>query len=290
MSKYIAVDVGATKIRIGTFDGEKLTRKVAKGITNEGPIKEIVSYLKNAESYEGIGIASAGPLNLREGYAVLINFNNLKVNYLKDLKPYGKVYLTNDCVAGLLAESQIGNAKGSKNAVYITFSTGIGAGVMVDGHVLIGKDGNAHEVGHIVVNFDEEVVCGCGKYSHWEAYCGGRNIPAFFEKVTGIKVKSAEEAFKLFYDGVKGSEKFMELCMKINSAGVASVINAYDPEVVLLSGSVFLNNEALFLEGLNKYLPRFVTNSMPKIVTARLKEDAVIYGAGILAKLKGELP
>ncbi|MGC8568732.1 MAG: ROK family protein [Nitrososphaeria archaeon] len=287
----VAVDVGATKVRIASFRGRRIQNKKIYSIAEYGdPVKIIESYVNELGGARKIGIASAGPLDIKMGSARLLNFGNLEVNYVERLGRLARVYLANDCVAGLLAEHKLGAARGSQNAVYITFSTGIGAGVMVDGHFLLGKDGNAHEVGHLVLNFEDDVKCGCGGTGHWEAYCGGRNMPVFYKKLTGSSVSSSHEIFTLYNSGDRKAIEFMERCMKINAAGVASVINAYDPEIVVLGGSVYLNNSEVFDKMLRKYIAQYVINRPPAIVRASLGDEAVIYGAGLLAAMSGRLP
>ncbi|MGC8592857.1 MAG: ROK family protein [Nitrososphaeria archaeon] len=292
MKCVIAVDVGASNLRLATFSGRKMKNRISfKLQSSVNPIDYIEEYLKKfSQTCSPIGIASAGPIDIKKGSVKLINYNNLTINYVESLKGYGDVYITNDCIAGLLAEKRFGEAKKTKNAVYLTFSSGIGAGVMVDGHILIGKDGNAHEIGHLVLNYEDDTVCGCGKNGHWEAYCGGKSMPKFFYKVTGKKVISPEEIFKMYYEGQSEAVEFIEKCMKINAAGLASLIDAYDPEVIILSGSVYLNNEDVFMKKLQELTKNYVMNRMPELTTARLREDSVIFGAGILATLKGKLP
>ncbi len=287
----VAVDVGATKVRIASFRNRRVENKKIYSISTYGdPVKIIESYVNELGGAHKIGIASAGPLDVKRGSARLLNFGNLEVNYVERLGRLARIYVANDCVAGLLAEHKLGAARGSQNAVYVTFSTGIGAGVMVDGHFLLGKDGNAHEVGHLVLNFDDDIKCGCGGTGHWEAYCGGKNMPAFYEKLTGSTVSSSGEIFTLYRNGDQKTVEFMEKCMRINAAGIASIINAYDPEIVVLGGSVYLNNSEVFDKMLSKYIAQYVMNRPPAIVRASFGEDAVIYGAGLLAAMNGKLP
>jgi glucokinase len=85
----------------------------------------------------------------------------------------------NDCAAAVLGERHFGAGKGLENLAYVTLSTGLGGGAIVDGHLLIGKDGNAVEVGHITIDPGSSLICGCGSPGHWEAYSSGSNIPNF---------------------------------------------------------------------------------------------------------------
>ena len=75
-----------------------------------------------------------------------------------------------------MGEWIFGTGKGLKNLAYITLSSGVGGGVIVDNVLLIGKDGNAAEIGHMVIDFEGRLACNCGGRGHWEAYCSGAGI------------------------------------------------------------------------------------------------------------------
>jgi len=88
------------------------------------------------------------------------------------------VYLHNDTTAGVIGE-RFHAASNPDDMVYITISSGIGAGVCSDGRITSGWDGNAGEVGHYVVDPRGRLTCGCGHDGHWEAYCSGNAIPDY---------------------------------------------------------------------------------------------------------------
>ncbi|MEM4102441.1 MAG: ROK family protein, partial [Conexivisphaerales archaeon] len=152
-SKYLAIDLGATNLRIGLWDGQRIINRQTTSMIGVDEY-QIVKFLKGYASYfnfESIGLASAGPLDLKRGTIRPINWIDKEINIVEELeKNLGKLtYLQNDCVASALAELIFGAGKNVNNLLYITMSTGIGAGAVVDGHVLLGKDGNAHEIGHL---------------------------------------------------------------------------------------------------------------------------------------------
>ena len=133
-----------------------------------------------------IGVGSIGPIDLRRG--MITNTPNYPFKEIPVVEPLREwfgvpVRIANDCTAGVLGEHFYGAGKGVYNLFYVTFSTGLGGGAMVDGHLLMGKDGNAVEVGHLTIDPDSEIVCGCGCPGHWEAYCGGMNIPRFARRL-----------------------------------------------------------------------------------------------------------
>jgi glucokinase len=292
-SKYLAIDLGATNLRVGLWDGRRITGRETASMVGADE-RSIIGFLKNytsSLSFESVGLASAGPLDLKRGTIRPINWINREINIVKELEDNlgAKTYLQNDCVASVLAELVFGAGKDVNNLLYITMSTGIGAGAVVDGRVLLGKDGNAHEIGHLVVNYDDDIRCGCGGKSHWEAYCGGANLPKFFKKYSGLDVADPAQIFKMARDGNTAARDFVTQCAKISAAGIGSAINAYDPDIVTLGGSVFLNNSDLLLGEIMGQVKHYIVNRMPAIIPTPLGHDAPLIGAGILAGNGGTL-
>ena len=298
----IAVDIGATYIRLGLGNRKgRFLVKVKERTPQEGDEYTIANYIiklidefvpyRYLKRVKGIGVGSIGPLNLKEGR--IVNTPNIKIKnsfIVGPIREYFNIptYLLNDCVAGVWGEKHYGAGKGVRNLVYITISTGIGGGVVVDDHLLLGKDGNAHEIGHIVIDYRSRLKCGCGGYGHWEGYASGANIPNFIRLVIKrkrLKIGSewldinAKEFFMKVREGDYIALKvFKELC-RVYAAGVASVINVYDPELVTIGGSVFLNNYDLLYRPIVKYTKKYLINRMPKIIKTSLGDDVVLYGA-----------
>jgi len=318
--KYIiGVDLGGTWVRVALSDEkgkimEKMQEKVdvssEKAISNQ--IVKIVRILcdrsgVDVASLEGVGIASAGPLDIKEG--ALINPTNLPFDYVPLTGPISEqlsvpAFLTNDCTAAVLGEREFGAGRGLDNLVYITMGTGIGGGAIVDGHLLLGKDGNAVEIGHITIDYEGRLECGCGKRGHWEAYCSGRNIPNYvrmrleeideelkrqsllFKKIKGeVSQLSSQDLFEAAKRGDKLSLQLVEELGVLNAIGFANVINAYDPSLITVGGTVALKNEELILPPIRKYVKNYAVNRLPKIIVTPLGENIGIYG-GISMVLK----
>jgi|GEM_PF-4394222 len=127
-------------------------------------------------------VAAVGPLDHDVGASVEPVNVSAGVDRIPLVDPLGtlvstdRLHLHNDATAGAIGERFFGD--GETDLVYLTLSTGIGAGAVVDGHVLSGWGGNAVEVGHATV-VPGGRPCGCGGAGHWEAYCGGANVPAY---------------------------------------------------------------------------------------------------------------
>ena len=131
-----------------------------------------------------------------------------------------------------------------------------------------------------------------------EAIAGGGNIPKsarwYLEKryrgqmsELALMVKESKATTPDLFNGFKRGDpfavEFIDYVLKAIAAGVANTINAYDPEVVILGGSVFLNNVDIIMDGLNKYVKRYVANRMPEITGTRFGDDIGIIGAAALA-------
>jgi glucokinase len=308
----IGVDVGATNIKIVLGDGtgkiltkrsETTDKKSPTSISNQ-IIKMVHSLQKeNAEAKKaiGIGIGSAGPLDLEKGG--LMKPTNMPYDFVplvEPLKDASKLptYLLNDCAAAAIGEKHFGAGKEHRNMVYITISTGIGGGVYVDDHLLIGKNGNAHEIGHFTIDSRGRLQCGCGKRGHWEAYCAGSNIPNFVrllldekkpkEIANSLLLKSANEDLsrltaKTLFDAAKvGDPLSIELVEEIgilNAVGFACVIDAYDPSLITVGGAVALNNADMVIAPIKRLVRDHARNRLPEILLTPLGEYIVAHGA-----------
>lgn len=316
---WVGVDLGATWVRVVLSDAEghfigRMREKV--DVTSSDAIgKQIVRLTRflcgkcgfDIRAMKGLGIASAGPLNMEEG--TLVHPPNMPFPHVSLTEPVKEqlgvaTCLINDCAAAALGENRFGAAKGLDNFVYITISTGIGAGVIENGTLLLGKDGNGHEVGHFVIDCEGRLTCGCGRKGHWEGYCSGRNMPNFVR----MRVKDLPErtvkgslltrrfgidlleltAADLFEAAAKGDDLSRKLVNEIgvlNAMGFATAINAYDPSLITVGGTVTLKNKAAVLFPIRRHVKEYAINRVPRIVVTPLGEDVVLYGA-VAAALK----
>ena len=311
--KYsLGVDIGATWVRVAIANpsGDILekTKEPIETSSELGVSNQIAKM--GRELFErigctpkeliGIGIASAGPMNRKEGK--LISPSNIPLEIVPLAEPLERefdtgVELLNDGVSAVLAESKYGAGIDNDNLVYITISTGIGGGAIIDGNLLIGKNGNAVEVGHFTIDEAGKLECGCGRRGHWEAYCAGSNIPNFVElkldegQFTGedspiLEAKKADfenfEPKDLFDLASAGDDLALDLVKEMgrfNAIGFATVTEAYDPELITVGGGVALNNPELILEPMKKRIEDYTQNEVPEIKITPLKEESVLLGA-----------
>lgn len=293
---FLGIDVGATKIRAAISDGKEILSRVKRDTNKEslaGFQKQLIEVVKELCNQSGIKVrdlqaicvASFGPLNQRTGE--LINPVHLPFQRVPIVGPMQKklgvpVYLVNDCRAAVVGEHEHGIGRGIDNLVFVNLGAGIGAGVYVDGKLILGKDGNAHEVGHYTIDMEERLTCFCGKKGHWEAYCSGRGI-VNFAKMKGIGETTPEKIFEKARKGDEKIKKFLEEVGRLNAIGFANVINSYDPQMILVGGALALEGKELILDPIREKVGRYAVNAIPQIELSRLGEEAGIHGAVSLA-------
>lgn len=305
------VDIGATNIRVvlANVKGQILVKisertdvkNGALGISNQviRLIRSIMIKDSKFRKIEGVGVGSAGPLHMKKGG--LIHPSNIPYDFVPLVEPIEKEFgfktlLLNDCSAAVMGEHFYGAGLGVNNLAYVTISTGIGGGVYVDGHLLMGKDGNAAEIGHFTIDYKGRLTCGCGGKGHWEAYCSGRGIPSFLNLILKDKSKELESSNLLhfFQRGGRPSARnlyasartgdslalsIVDMIGNLNAIGFACVNDAYDPSLITVGGSITLNNSDLIIEPIKKYIDRYSINRAPAIKISPLGGDVVIYGA-----------
>jgi glucokinase len=240
---------------------------------------------------------------------VLTMPTNLPLDSVPITGPVGEeldvpTYLVNDGTAGVLGERRFGAGRGVNNLVYVSIGTGIGGGAIVDGHLLLGKDGNAVEIGHFVIDYEGRLTCGCGKKGHWEAYCSGKNIPNFVrmrlkdtnqeivaraESVLCTKIVddlanlSSQGLFESAKQGDKFALQLVEEIGVLNAIGCANIISAYDPSLILIGGSVTLENRNLILPPIRNHVVEHVQNRIPRIALTVLGQEVGLYGVVAIA-------
>ena len=307
MANYVGVDLGATNVRAVAADGDGTILGTAADDTPRGPTgigvtEAVLGVVRRAcaeagvdpESVAAAGIGAIGPLDLAEG--AVENPANLPDSIdripltgpLSVLLDTDRVYLHNDTNAGVIGE-RFYSERNPDDMVYLTISSGIGAGVCVDGHVLTGWDGNAGEVGHMTVDPQGRLTCGCGHDGHWEGYCSGNHIPryaAYLHDADPVETAlpmddpsfSAADVFE--HDG---SDEFathvVDQVAHWNAMGVANIVHAYAPLVVYVGGAVALNNPERILEPIRERMAGMVMSNVPEIRLTTLGDEVVVKGA-----------
>jgi glucokinase len=305
---YAGVDLGATNVRaaVADEDGDVVgsdRRGTPRGPTGIDVTEAVLDTLRAACADAGVdptdvraaGIASIGPLDLAEGTVEgPANFPDSVdtiplVGPASNLLDSESVWLHNDTVAGVIGERFHADSTPDDMA-YVTISSGIGAGVAVDGEVLEGWDGNAGELGHMVVDPQGRRTCGCGRDGHWEAYCSGNNIPEYARRLadedggvaTDLPLEDPEFSAKDVFDAA-GDDEFADYVVDQvgfwNAVGMTNLVQAYAPLVVYVGGAVALNNPEAVLDPIREHLDEGVFNNVPQVRLTTLGDDVVLKGA-----------
>lgn len=259
--KYVvAIDLGGTKIYTGLVDFNGNVKKEIKVDTeaNKG-VEQIVDNINKTINYviegiykeeiKAIGIGSPGPLNVKKGIIQSppnLPFRNYNIVEVLENEFNIPTFLDNDANCATLAEHLFGKGKGLENLVYITVSTGIGAGAILNGKIYRGSTSNALEVGHATIE-GKGVVCGCGNFGCAEALSSGTAIAKRGREVkesnacTTLKNYDNITAKEIFQESSKGdimSKIILEDALRNLGILVSNVANSFDPEMIILGGGV----------------------------------------------------
>jgi glucokinase len=198
-----ALDIGGTKLAATVANASGPLARVMAPTARSGSERAVgeqaISLLEQACATAGIepgmigrvGVSSCGPFIHADGGIALVTPNLCGgLSGAPDLpndwdripleavlrERFADVVIRNDCVAALIGERSFGALQDQANCVYVTWSTGIGFGLCVDGHILLGKHGNAGHAGHMLLDPASDALCGCGNRGDVEALVSGRNI------------------------------------------------------------------------------------------------------------------
>jgi glucokinase len=271
----VGIDVGGTNIVAGTVaqDGSEVLGVVSEPTRSDaGPeaVMERITQLARASMAHargreivGVGIGSPGPLDTKRGIVLLTPNLGWVDMPLRDRVAAGlglPATLDNDANCAALGEWWRGAARGADHVVGLTIGTGIGGGIVLNGEIYHGASDIAGEIGHMTIDSTGR-RCTCGNYGCLEAYASGPAIAA--RAVEGVEA-GAETALPQYVDGDltkitaqvvyeaahDGDEYALEVVrdtVKFLGAGVANIINIFNPQVIVICGGVTLAGDRLFV-------------------------------------------
>ena len=302
MAIAIGIDIGGTKTAIGLVDGEgKVFARTSLPTDLAVPPAEMVGRMAGAvralmeseglgePDIAGIGVGAPGPLSPADG--ILTCPPNLRawwgfnvVEAIGRELPY-PIRMENDATAATLAEKWVGAAAGAEHFVFVTISTGIGAGIYLHGKLLTGATGNAGDAGHIVVD-PAAGKCPCGQIGCWEWVASGTAIARQAAALLGREVH-AKEAFDLAAEGDAQMRALIDRVYHYVGVGCVSLINLFDPEMIVIGGGVSQAGPELF-DSVQQYVSKHALNPSGRgcrIVPAALLQDAGLIGAAALVHM-----
>lgn len=315
MKEYlIGIDLGGTKIAgaITDLKGNIIKESIIKTMAEYGDrsvVLRIINLIedliinsgKALEDIKAVGIGSPGPLDPEGG--IIITTPNLPFKNFDIVTPIKEkfkvpVFLDNDANIAAIGEYILGAGKGTKNMVYVTISTGIGGGAIINGKVYRGNTFNALEIGHMTL-LPDGPKCNCGNYGCFEALASGTAISRRAKEA----VESGRDTSLLNYDEITSYEVFKEAekgdsvarhvidsSLEYIGIGISNIITSFDPEVIVIGGGVMKAGQ-IILDRIKEVVEQRCFKNMAsacKIVPSHLGEKAGVIGAIALAMMEIE--
>jgi glucokinase len=266
----LALDIGGTKLAAGVVDesGRVHSFVVTPSEAERGPrtvLPRLFDLGRRAVSESGldwaevgaIGIGCGGPLDAARGVLIaplhLPGWHDVPVTAVAE-EAYGRpAVLENDATAAAAGEHRYGAGTGARNMVYLTISTGVGGGVVVDGRLYRGA-GNGAELGHVTVDWRGRPCRGCGRLGCLEAYVSGTSIAERAREavaqngsssLASLEGPTAEDVAAAARAGDEVAREIWDETVDALACGLTSIVNVFEPELVVLGGGVTRAGEQL---------------------------------------------
>lgn len=260
------VDLGGTKVAVSIADASGLRGRVAEPTAKEGAHDALARQIIRL-----VGVSSCGPFVLRDGLVELAAPNicgglagkarGLPNDWQTALleaplrQVFPRVRVENDGIGALAAERRWGalqiNGQPLANCAYVTWSTGIGMGLCVDGHVLHGKNGNAGHAGHLFVSDNDDALCGCGNVGDVEGLVAGNAIARRFGH---LGYTDAATLFVAASSGDTGAAVIIDELCRVMGRALYNLIVTLDLQRISIGGSVFWHHRELLLPKLQSHI------------------------------------
>lgn len=293
---YIGIDIGGTKCAVIKGDDKmNIVEKVKFPTTTlADTLERIFSEVERLMPACAIGISCGGPLNERRGIIMsppnLPGWDDVHITDMLTERFGIPAYLCNDANACALAEWRYGAGEGCDNMVFMTFGTGLGAGLIINGRLFSGSNGNAGELGHIRLAPDGPI--GYGKRGSFEGFCSGGGIAQLAKSYAEEKLKlgtptafckTAEELSKItakllseYADmGDADAIAVFEMSAERLGEGLSIVIDLLNPQRIVI-GSIFARCEKYFVKKMNEVIAHEAlapSAEICRVVPARLGEQ-----------------
>ncbi len=309
---FAGIDLGGTNIAVAIVDEYgnlygKARRKTAMPRPYHEIFDDMAVCVRDAVRYSGltmddiesVGIGCPGAINIQEGTVEFSNnlgfYDVPIVSYME--KALGKkIYVENDANAAAWGEFLAGSGKGTDNMIMVTLGTGVGSGIIVDGHLLTGAWGKGAELGHMVLRLDGE-PCTCGRKGCFETYASATALVNQTKAAMTANPYSDLWRVAPSLDQVNGKTAFdatdkiakgvVEQYLRYLAEGIVNIVNIFQPEVITLGGGISHSGEAILApireEIKERSFARF-GKEQTAVTCATLGNDAGIIGAALLWK------
>jgi glucokinase-like ROK family protein len=313
---FLGVDVKQNHINIGLIDLQKNLRELKENIpytlqNAQNSLDQLIGLIRNfiknssvsKEKILGLGINLSGRINYATGYSYsFFHFNEEPLSKIVEKELGIKTFLENDSRAMAYGEFSAGVVKEEKNILFLNMDYGLGMGVVINSQLYYGKSGFAGEFGHIPI-FNNEIICNCGKKGCLETEASGWALTRMFKekvsagsstiifsnknikasKIEDIQLEDVLEAAK--NDDVLAIDLIANVGERLGR-GIALLINIFNPELVIIGGSLAATGEYIRLpikSAINKYSLSLVSSDT-QLKVSQLGEKAGIIGACLLVR------
>ncbi len=307
-SYVVGIDLGGTKIAAALFDskGVLLNRELmetAGARTAEEVVQRMIGMIRSVSEGRpliGVGLASPGAVNSQDGIVIhgtnLPEWDNVPLKRWMESELGVEVKVVNDANAAAWGEYVRGAGKGSNNMVYVTFSTGIGAGIVMDGELLLGTNSFAGELGHNIID-PSGTECSCGRYGCWEVFASGtairdmalRKMESRTSMITELASRSGEKinsrhVFEAMALKDPVAVEVIERTIHYMAIGLANAVHTFNPDRIVIGGGVSKAGELLFpaLREKTEELVMKPYKGTYTIESVGLRDDVGLIGAAAL--------
>jgi glucokinase len=289
----LGLDIGGTKIAAGVVDADGGVHGFVTGpsaATSADGVPRLFDLGRRAVAGSGlqidaVGIGCGGPLDSANGILIaplhLPGWRDVPIAALAQEAFGVPAVLDNDATAGAAGEHRFGAGRGTRDMVYLTISTGVGGGVVIDGQLHRGRSGNGGELGHVTVDFHGRRCRGCGRRGCLEAYCSGTSIAERAEEA-GMRGATAADVAQAARAGDPVAVRVWEETCEALACGITSIVNLFEPEAVVLGGGVVRTGEQL-LGPVRERVVQQVIGEPPSIVAAAAGDAVGVVGAAAVA-------
>ncbi len=311
----LAIDIGGTKIAMAIISeqGEVIARQTLPTLASEGPpavIERILSGIDRLlkagnlrpSQLSAISLATAGVIDIRKNLVTtspnLPGWHNVPLRGIIAEKYRIPTYLLNDADAAALGEHHFRAGRRPNTLILLTLGTGIGGGIIIDGRLYLGSTGSAAELGHMVIDVNGP-VCACGRNGCLEALASGSavareaisrvrrgGLSALIKMVDGkIENITAETVHLAAKEGDELASEVINQAAYYLGIGVVNLINIFNPEMVVIGGSMADMGDLLLQPVRQMVAERAfpLYSQTVQIVPAQLGNDAGLFGAAIFA-------
>ncbi|AWV34640.1 MULTISPECIES: ROK family protein [Paenibacillus] len=304
----VGIDLGGTKIAAALFDskGTVLKRELmetAGARTAKEVVQRMIDMIRSVSEgrpLTGVGLASPGAVNSQDGIVIhgtnLPEWDNVPLKHWMELELGVEVKVVNDANAAAWGEYVRGAGKGADNMVYVTFSTGIGAGIVIDGKLLLGKNSFAGELGHNIID-PNGTECSCGRFGCWEVFASGTAIrdmalrsmesrPSMITELANINGEkiTSRHVFEAMALNDPVAIEVIDRSIHYMALGLANAVHTFNPDRIVIGGGVSKAGDLLF-PALVEKTELFVMDPYKGTFTiepAALKDDVGLIGAAAL--------